>query len=53
MAKTCEERARGDEGRSSKKNEEEDKLWKRIWNLDIKKKNQHKESMSQQTSSGN
>lgn len=38
MAKICEKRARGDEGTSSKKSEEEEKVWRRIWSLDIEKK---------------
>lgn len=40
-AKAYQKRAKGDEGSSSRQEEEERKMWKKIWSLDIKKKIQH------------
>lgn len=41
MAKLCDNKMKGDEGTSSKKDEEEGNLWKGIWGMNIKKRVQH------------
>lgn len=41
VAKKCQKRAAGDEGTSSRVEQEDGKLWRKIWNLDIKRKIQH------------
>lgn len=41
IAKLRKQQAKGDEGSCIRKGEEEEELWKKVWNLDIKKKTQH------------
>lgn len=41
MAKTYSEKAKGEVGTSTRRNEEERNLWKGIWSMNIKKKVQH------------
>lgn len=41
LAKLGQRRAAGEEGLSSRVEQEEDGLWKKVWNMDIKKKVQH------------
>lgn len=41
VAKSYQKRAAGDEGTNSTVEQEDRKLWKKIWNMDIKRKIQH------------
>lgn len=41
VAKISKKKAKGDERTSKRREEDEEKMWKKVWKLDIKKKIQH------------